>query len=267
MHALPSARLVKGTCRALTVLALLTAPSSVVAADCYYMLIFSAQKCGNPAKYAHSFGAFVKVKDRDRCQGPHDLEITGISWLPQTLDVHPYRRRPETGVNLELHATVQWCLDNRTRVSVWGPFEIDKELYRRATIRRDLLEGNTVLYRAIDKGARPLVVDCMHALSGVDVDPGIYHTRSAHGDIASYFVLCHLQRWIVDPPHTHEWVYEMLCLDQYPIVRRCGCERPKALLPILPPYYTEAPVPPEETDGVEAPAPDAVTPKTDGKKP
>lgn len=81
------------------------------------------------------------------------------------------------------------------------------------------------------------MADCIHAVSGVDVDPGLFRTRTAQGDIASYFVLQHLPRWIICwEPHT-EWLERALGLDQCSIVHRRFGEVPRALLPILGPYY------------------------------
>ena len=223
---------------------------AVKAAERYYLIIFGAQKSINMPKDSHTFGLFVKETD----QG--SLETMCISWLAEDLNVNILGRRPQLGVNLDLHFTMQHYESRRCRISMWGPFEMDRELYEKAKGRRDVLESGSVGYSPIDHRRRPKMADCMHAVSGVDVEPGLLRTRSAHGDIASYFVLEHLSWWLIHPETTHSHLISRLCLDQYCIHGRDFCARPHSPFPILPPYYDPS-LAAEGPRGVEAPTPAA----------
>lgn len=231
-------------------LMLFTSSSAAKAAERYYLIVFGAQKTINIPKESHTFGLFVKETD----QG--SLETVCISWLAEDLNATILRRQPLVGVNLDLDFTMQHYESRGCRISMWGPFEMDRELYQKAKVRRDILESGSVGYNPIDRRRRPLVADCIHGLSGVDVEPGLLRTRSAHGDIASYFVLEHLSRWLIHPETTYPRLISRLGLDQYCIRSRDFCERPHSPLPILPPYYDPS-LPAEGPRGVEAPTPAA----------
>ena len=218
------------------------------AAERYYLVMFGIQKGFNLPKNSHTCAIFVK----DTGAGP--LETVFISWLPVDLNVTILQHQPQVGVNLDMHATLQHYQDRGCRISMWGPYETNRELYQKAKTRRDILEGGTTGYNAIDRPYRPMVTDCVHAVSGVDVEPGLLHTRSAHGDIASYIMLEHLSRWLINPEVTYGDIAQRLCLEQYCIRSRDYCKRPRSCLPILPPYYDTSNVP-EGPRGVEAPLP------------
>jgi hypothetical protein len=231
-------------------------PSPGQAGEAYYLCVFGIQRpLLNRAKFTHTFGVFVKSSQPDGSPGPQALETITISWLPATLDIHMLQRDPEPGILLDLPGTLYWAYCNRARVTLWGPYQIDPELYRRAVVRARLLQSGTIRYTSIDGPFRPRAADCIHALSGVDVDPGLLRTRSAHGDIASWIVLQHLCRWLIQPHIEHDWLLEPLGLNQYCLVRRKLCDRPFALLPVLSAYYDPAPPQGTNVSGVEAPAP------------
>ncbi len=220
------------------------------AAERYYLIVFGAQKSINVPKDSHTFGLFVKETD------PGSLETICISWLAEDLDANILRHRPRVGVNLDLHFSMQHYESRGCRISMSGPFEMDREIYEKAKVRRDVLESGSVGYSPIDHRRRPKMADCIHAMSGVDVEPGLLRTRSAHGDIASYFVLEHLSRWLIHPETTYPQLISRLGLDQYCIRSRDFCARPHSPFPILPPYYDPS-LPAEGPRGVEAPTPTA----------
>ena len=234
-------------------LVLLFWAGSTRGAEHYYLVVFGIQKGINLPKNSHTCALFIKDAS------PAPLETVFISWLPEDMNVTILQRDPQVGVNLDLHATLQHFEDRGCRLSMWGPYEMNPELYQKAKTRRDILEGGTVGYNGIDRNYRPMVADCVHAVSGVDVEPGLLRTRTAHGDIASYFVLEHLSCRLIHPEVTNSEIAQRLCLDQYCIRCRDICKRPRVLLPILPPYYDASNVP-AAPGGVEAPAPAAVPP-------
>jgi hypothetical protein len=190
------------------------------AQDRYYLLVFSAQHCPNLPRYSHSFATFVHA-------GTKGLECQTISWLPATLVIRPCAPDPEPGRRLELQPTLAWAKSNDTTISLWGPYQVCPELYEKSLCRIRYLDTHAH-YKAIDFRMRPLALDCIHAISGVDRDPGSLKTGTAHGDEGSYRVLLHLKRWIIDPCHTHDWLLEPLGLACEPLCRRCW-EGPRLL--------------------------------------
>jgi hypothetical protein len=198
-------------------LCLFAAASAARADDTYYMMIFSAQGPFNRPKYSHTFAVFVRAP----CTGASALEYHTISWMPADLDVQVARRCPQAGRNLDLAATLAWAAASRDRVSMWGPFQVRKELYDRALAQVAALQSGRVAYKALDWGCRPgIAVDCIRAVSDIDMGPGMLATAIAHGDRASYLVLMHLQRWIIEPCTTRPWVATRLGLDRCAVVRR-----------------------------------------------
>ena len=49
-----------------------------------------------------------------------------------------------------------------------------------------------------------------------------------YGETASFYIAHRFDRWIHDPYHVHEWVYERLGLHAYPTVRRSWDEHPRS---------------------------------------
>src|SRR5262249_51970122 len=143
----------------------------------------------NP-NYTHSFATFVRATWQDGCPTlPPRLEGYTISWLPQTLKVRTLALHPECGVNLGLHDTIRYALDNDERVSLWGPFQIEPQLYYRALDRVAELQSGQVLYKANDtfRDAHR-VSNCIHAIGEVSTGRQLTITSPAWGDTASYML-------------------------------------------------------------------------------
>ncbi len=200
-----------------SLLALFALAGSARAEEQYYVVLFGSEKDSIEARYAHSFATFV------RAAGPGCvLEAHNISWLPRTLDVHLFRALPEPGVNLGLHATLRYALANHERVSMWGPFRIERTLYERALAQARRLEGGAVRYKAVDTGyPTRRVSNCIHALSDLaEEEPRLRVGTPWFGEVASYLIALQFERWIIDPEQTHPWVAEALGLGGYPIIPR-----------------------------------------------
>src|SRR5262249_9323403 len=137
------------------------------------------------------------------------------SWLPQSLDIVVVRRWAEPGTNLDLQATRRHAESIGARVTMWGPFEIEKELYDRGLVQIARLESGAVRYKAIDEKFRPEASNCIHAGSDIDSDGGFLHVSKIWGEAASARVVEHLRRWMIEPEKTHPWIANRLGLENY----------------------------------------------------
>jgi hypothetical protein len=203
-----------------TVMMMASAPSRAQEAT-YYMTIFSAQAASRDPRRTHSFASFVKATPPSPTRGrtergsaeDYRTEVHTISWMPRSLDIVVLRRRPEPGTNLDLASSLRWAESRNCRVSMWGPYQIDKELYDRAVKQEARLRSGRVLYKAVDRRFRPgMASNCIHAVSDLDIDHGLLHSGQGRGDAASRQVAQHLNRWIIDPERTHSWVASRLGL-------------------------------------------------------
>jgi hypothetical protein len=195
------------------------------AGENYYLLMFGSQRFPNAPAYAHTFATFVRVVCGE--DGAPCLEAHTISWLPRTLDIRICAKHPECAVNLDLAATLRYVADNGERVSLWGPFQIDRDLYRRAVARQCVLESGQVEYKALDFGY-PVdrASNCFHAVSSVVGGNRLHIAPLAWGETASFRVLREFRPWIINPCATHPWVAQALGLDCYPIIYRQPDEHP-----------------------------------------
>jgi hypothetical protein len=197
-------------------------PGRACAQERYYLWVFSSQSVPKLPRYTHTWATFAKVTD---CAGQRSVEALTISWMPATLEIRPYALRPETGINLDLPATLRTVHAQCQRISVWGPYEIDAPLYLRAMAQKMRLESGQVQYRTVDPIFRnPNISDCIHAVSDVDS----VHTRLSYpvspffGDAAGRRIA---HTWLrsceARPPREDlRWLEPALGMAGYPIVRR-----------------------------------------------
>ncbi|HMC66329.1 MAG TPA: hypothetical protein VKI65_15435 [Gemmataceae bacterium] len=180
----------------------------------YYLMVFASQ-AGNEARSSHTFATFVKATREGSSEDDGKLEEHTISWLPRSLDIVIVRRWAEPGVNVDLQATRQWAESMGARVTMWGPFEIEKELYDRGLAQIARLQSGAVRYKAIDEKFRPDASNCIHAVSDVDTGNGFLHVGKVWGEPASAQVVDHLRRWMIEPEKTHPWLAKKLGLEDY----------------------------------------------------
>jgi hypothetical protein len=208
----------------LAVCAIALWPASSTAGDEYFLLMFGSQRIPNQPNHSHSFATFVKACRPDGpCTpgAPVTLESDTISWLPETQEVRIGALLREPGHNFELHETICWALKDDQRVSLWGPYRIDPELYGRAMMQISLLNSGTVNYKALDTGHRPdHVANCIHAVGSVSNGWRRRIASPGWGETASFDLLRSFNPWIIDRDHTEQWVASALCLDKYPIIYR-----------------------------------------------
>ena len=208
---------------ALVALALAGGAGSGQASEAYFMIVFSVQKQSiNRVCYSHSFATFIRAcgeGDRLEC---YRLETYTISWVPRTLDVHVYHLLPEPGTNLDLPNSLKLAYDRGLAVSMWGPYQIDKDLFDRALEQKARLESGAVRYKAIDTGyPTERVSNCIHAISDLSRPEGRLRIGTpTWGESASYFITLSLGAWIIQPHEIHEWLVPALGLAGQPIIRR-----------------------------------------------
>lgn len=162
--------------------------------DAYYMAIYAAQngEAGiDPA--SHDWAVFVRMpraayggttpvaSDDDGDPRPH---VVPISWLPARLPICVMCTEPVPGRNYELRETIEIERRAGLRVSQWGPYEIDEALFDDAVRQAERLASGAVRYVVWDKGLRPHVLNCIHAVSDVDTTHPPLATGPAIGDAA-----------------------------------------------------------------------------------
>lgn len=182
--------------------------------DRYFMAIFAAQPPGvNRPSIAHSFGVFVKEEAAPQApEGCRPLTAITLSWLPETLRVHPYRLWSQPGRNIGLEESLQLAVANKDRVYLWGPFQIEKELYDRAVAQEALLRSGVVRYRALDlDSGATRISNCVHALSALArCSDERQLARLRWGKPASQEIVRSLRPWIIEPEQTHPWLLTAL---------------------------------------------------------
>jgi hypothetical protein len=198
-------------------------PAAAPAGEAYYLLMFGSQRVPANPNYSHSFATFVRVCwfGDGPCPPAPCLQAHTISWLPCNGVVRTLALLPECGHNFELHATIRHVQSTGQRVSLWGPYQIEPDLYARALRRIAQLQSGAILYKANDAGYRSdRVTNCIHAVSTIVEGPRLRVASPGWGDVASYAVLRRLRPWVIDPDCPHYWVSSALGLDAYPLIYR-----------------------------------------------
>jgi hypothetical protein len=192
------------------------------AEDRYYMMIFASQGEPNLPKLAHTFAVFVKASGERK---DSKIDTHGISWLPKSLVIDPLRLKPEPGVNLDLAASLKFAKSHEARVTMWGPFLVQKKAYDLALKRIEFLNSGKIAYVVLDRRFRGgEASNCIHAVSDLDIEQPLLATGAAHGEASSELVLRHLERWIVPSKQDPGWLVDRLDL-QKDKVRRVTMER------------------------------------------
>jgi hypothetical protein len=147
--------------------------------------------------------------------------------MPATLEIRPLRFYVETGVNLDLCASIADVQRKGESISMWGPFETCHEFYKRFLVQKSFMESGAVGYQCIDTVGEAARCgngcDCLHAIITMDrayeITGRLIHPFGL--DASYYFVEKLLtQGAVVDAPRTHDWLVTALRLDQCEICRR-----------------------------------------------
>jgi hypothetical protein len=202
------------------VLALAGGPAAR-AEEFYYVMVFGSQRPLADPRHVHSFATFVRATGRGPRAEAYRLEAHTVSWMPRTGVIRVAALLPEGGRNLGLYETLRWATDDGQCVSMWGPYQVDRDLYDRALEQARLLESGQVGYKAIDSGYRSdCVTNCIHALGSIAGGHRVRLLVPGWGDVASAYLARRFSPWVVDGSRTHPWVASRLGLDAYPVLRR-----------------------------------------------
>src|SRR5688572_10384417 len=198
------------------------APTFAPTLETYYVIMWGSQRpILNQPDHTHSWATFVRVAGDPAVPGACRIDSFSVSWLPATLIVRPLKLHPEPGVNLELHSTFAWATGDRQRISMWGPYQIDRCLYDRAAAKHFRLESGEVRYKAADFGYDSYYVsNCIHALADIAQGPRLRIGQPGWGESASYFITLTFRPYMIDDTQIHDWLLEPLGLDGYCVVRR-----------------------------------------------
>lgn len=184
----------------------------------HYIVLFSYQQPTPLTRDAHIIFATVL-----RCNIDGSVETVTISWLPTTGVAHPLRLRPEPGKNFTLEETVRMGLASDSRISMWGPYLIRPQFYDAFVRRKAALDSGRYLYRAIDTRSTDNVVDCIHAITDLDLYTERRHYPLYHyGDAATKYIVSEmLTRGVfLEGRLKHEELVPALQLNSYPITHR-----------------------------------------------
>lgn len=165
--------------------------------DRYFIIPFAYQDKGNQPEYSHSFITVIRVFAENkapkltpglktRTYKGWDFEAYNISWLPADFMSNPHlcvfegfgaRLFPNMnkcpispGHNFSLQETIQLAVREKVAVAMWGPYEIAKQGFYLGVKRKQLLDGETIKYRADDRLYQKdkIAINCFHAMQSLD---------------------------------------------------------------------------------------------------
>jgi hypothetical protein len=165
--------------------------------DRYFIIPFAYQNEGNDPEFSHSFISVIRVLPDNkqakltpglakRRYKNREFEAFTISWLPRDFLRHPHlcvfsgagsRLVPEKnacplspGRNFSLEETIEFAVDAKVAVAMWGPYEMNKTGFDLGIKRKRLLDGGSIKYRADDRLFRKnrVAINCFHAMAGLD---------------------------------------------------------------------------------------------------
>jgi hypothetical protein len=189
----------------------------------YYLLVFASQSIPKLPRYTHTWATAVCLRNHGLNQPPQ-LDVHTISWLPDCLRIHTWDLRVDRGVNLDLGRTMQQISSQGQRISLWGPYEIDPDLYCHFLAQQAFLQSGQVGYQAIDDlGEAALCgngMNCVHAIA--DSDDRFGDPAWLCGAETGEFLVRHLEAEgaLIHSERVHDWLLPQLGLIDFPIVRR-----------------------------------------------
>jgi hypothetical protein len=202
------------------------------AEDRYYMMIFASQSAPNVVRYSHTFAVFVDAFGQGQFPDEYLIDTHTISWMPASRHIWPLRLGPTPGVNMNLAETFKWAESAGKHISMWGPFNIDRQLYDMAVSQESKLNQGKLQYLCIDGRCRQnRACNCIHAVCDLDLTQSPLSTGTSHGKEASKLVLTHFEPYIHESHGSNRWLIERLHLDREIV----HFETPELIAPERPP--------------------------------
>ena len=196
------------------------AAQASAAEDTYFVVLFGQQQQGcNKPSLAHSYATFIHLT------ADGQMDSFTISWLPVTGKVRTLSPMPEEGRNFTLEETLKIARDNHLEISLWGPYQIQPELWCRAMRSKAWLDSGKVLYQAFDYGAIDgRVCNCVHAVAHItgtqrSLLPSVFVAPSNWGKTGSYWAALAMTPWFLEPCRTHDSLLPRLGLNAEDYVR------------------------------------------------
>lgn len=193
-----------------------------VRADDYFVTVFAAETVPFQSKHTHTFIAVHRVPAAGGV-----VETYSISWVPANLNVRGLTLRPEMGANLPLADTFAFCKKHCMRVSAWGPYQIQPELFELMKCQAAKLERGKVKYKPTDNlYPSNVAANCYHAIW-----QPIAPCRKASGpfncgDASGAMTVQLFRKWLIDPCKTHDTILDLSVPKGETVVRRTFDDRP-----------------------------------------
>jgi hypothetical protein len=207
------------------------ADSPQPAAECprYYVILFGGVAERFHPRTAHTWATFVRTEPRPG--GAAAVESFTISWMPCRLPVRPLAPLAEPGRNYGLQETLDLFDPCRSRLSMWGPYEIRECWYHEADAHKAYLDSGEVRYKLLDGVVvelpwgplRPEVSHCVHAITRTDdalrraANPIVSFGEPVTAQVAGAMNRAGL---LVCPETTHDWLLPALGIDKCQTNRR-----------------------------------------------
>lgn len=201
-------------------------PASPAKADDYYVAIFSAESVPFRSNQTHTFVVAARVPGA--VDGvPCPVEFTHISWVPASLKIRGVTLRPECGANLPVADTFAFCRMNCMRVSCWGPYRIEPELFDIIKCQAAKLESGRVLYKPTDNFYHSdIAANCYHAIWRPIAPCKKYSGAFNCGDASGGTTVRLFTPWLCDPCSTHDWLLDAIVPKGEVVLRRSFDDRP-----------------------------------------
>lgn len=198
----------------------------VCAADQFYATVFTAETVPFRSKQTHTFVVAVRVPAADPGVAA-PVEMTHISWCPANLRQRGITLRPEPGVNLGIADTFAMCRLRGMRVSMWGPYRCEPELFALLKCQATKLESGRVLYKPTDNlYPSDVAANCYHAIWQPIAPHRNYSGPFNCGDASGGITVRLFRPWLIDPCHTHDFVLDVIVPPGERVVRRGYDDRP-----------------------------------------
>lgn len=203
------------------VIAIVLSAPAAHAADDYFATVFAAEAVPFEPQKTHTFVVVHRIPAGGIVESHH------ISWFPQGRRIRGITLRPEPGTNLSLEDTFAHCRDQKMRVSVWGPYRIEPELFGLMKDQRAKLDGGTVRYKPTDNlYPSNVAANCYHAIWQPIAPCRKYSGPFNCGDASGAMTVQLFRKWLIDPCRTHDELLPLSVPKGETVLRRSFDDRP-----------------------------------------